>query len=110
MTESFDLTAAEELAASRNDLPEDVHKAALKLRNDPDSPYSGDMRPIDVVFEELSDSLTELRESRESAESKREELRGRIVGDDDTSDSEGTEAELSEAERKRREIRERIGR
>lgn len=81
-----------------------VHKA-VELRNKSEE-FDGTDSPDDVVESLLEERLSELRESREKVEEKREELRDKWGLQDDT-DAESTSE--TEAEAKRNELREKYG-
>lgn len=84
-----------------------VHKA-IELRNESDE-FDGTDSPDDVVEHLLEERLTELREGRQKAEEKREELRDSLgIGPDESAENTSGSSE-TEAEAKRKELREKYG-
>lgn len=92
---------------TRNNLPEDVREAALELRNDDNSRFTGSESPRNVAFAVLEDEIAELQEAREEAQERQEELRERIGV---SSSDDGTDGSQDDVSRKQAELRERMNR
>lgn len=102
MSNSFDLTATEQLSADEG---EDVTHLALKVRNHDNSRFDGTYQESQVIEELLQQRLEELNEGVAEAAEKQREVRERLELTDEGNTEEEPE---SHVERKQAEIRERI--
>jgi phage shock protein A len=105
MAEEFDLTATAELSGDTN---ESVNELAVKVRNE--SPHmDGKMSQTEVIRILLQDRLDTLQ-SQESVEQAQSRLSDRIGHNGNSGGSTSNTEELSEVERRRRELADKIGR